>query len=639
MAGDTTIMGMDRRAFLKRTAYAGTAAALGSSLLVRDLAAAQPDHTLAPFLHGVASGDPLTDGVILWTRVTPPGEANPSTIPTRWVVAHDVDLRDVVASGTAFATPERDYTVKVDVRGLEPGRWYFYGFEALGARSLTGRTKTAPAGGVEHLRFAVVACSNYQGGYFNVYGAIAERQDLDAVLHLGDYIYEGEAEPGSMTRFAEPRAHTPATEIFTLDDYRMRHGQYRLDPDLRRAHQLFPWITTWDDHESANNAWKDGPGPGNPTDGDGTWTGRKAIAQRVYEEWLPIRTDDPTCIYRTLSYGDLADVVVLDTRLDGRDRQVGKTGLTILENETRNPDRQLISPEQRSFFFDALSTSKASGTRWRIVAQQVMMAPLNVVGLPNAKGLLGVTLPDVPLFLTSGPTSSLNTDQWDGYHAERERFYDHLLSNEIDNVVVLTGDIHTSWANDLSPDSSNPLVDPVAVEMVCSSVTSGGFEYILGSVEAARLAEPLVQLVNPHIKWTDLTRRGYLLLDITPERVQGEWYLFETVRTRNLDQSLEAVWQTVNGANRLSAGDGPAPRGQIAPATPSATAGDAVVAAEVVGAGDQDVAVQGVVIDRAAVPAAGRLPATGATDTLLPGAALVGAAGLAELLRRRMRSE
>nr|MBA2280060.1 alkaline phosphatase D family protein [Acidimicrobiia bacterium] len=549
-----TFATLDRRAFLRRLGIAGAGAALAPAL-VRDPAAAQADPTLAPFLHGVASGDPLPDGVVIWTRVT---TDQPGPVPVDWLVARDLELTDVVASGTANAGVERDFTVKIDVAGLAPGTWYFYAFEALGTRSLIGRTKTAPSGAVERLRFGVVSCSNYQAGFFNAYAALAERHDLDAVLHLGDYLYEGGASAGARTNFAEDRSHRPENEIVALADYRQRYAQYRLDPDLRRAHQLFPWVTTWDDHESANNSWRDGAG--NHTPGaEGDWPVRKGWAQQAYEEWLPIRVDDPARIYRSLRYGELADLIVLDTRLDGRDEQVGSELMVLFEDEVRNPDRQLISPEQREFWHGELSASADRGTRWRIVAQQVMLAPLNVVALPNVEELLGVELPDAPLFLLDGPAAAINPDQWDGYTVERDRFYDHLRAAAIDNVVVLTGDIHTSWASDLTPDPVNPLVAPLGVEFVATSVTSSGFENILGSVEAARVAEPAVQVTNPHIKYVDLTRRGYLLLDVSAERVQGEWYLSEPVQaTRGMVPAFAAAWQTVDGSNRLSPGTGPA---------------------------------------------------------------------------------
>ncbi|MGK2949475.1 MAG: alkaline phosphatase D family protein [Acidimicrobiales bacterium] len=614
---------IDRRSFLRRAGGAG-AAALLAPVAVRHPARAQPDPALAPFLHGVASGDPRPDAVVLWTRIT---TVDDDPVEVDWVVAHDPGLADVVATGVATAVADRDHTVKVDVPGLEPGRWYFYGFTALGACSLTGRTKTAPAGAVDRVRFAVVSCANYQAGFFNAYAALAERDDLDAIVHLGDYLYEGGESTFATTELPENRGHQPTEEILSLGDYRQRHGQYKLDVDLRRLHQLFPFITTWDDHESTNDSWRDGAENHTPGE-EGDWGQRKAWAQQAYEEWMPIRVDDPGRIYRTLRYGDLLDLIVLDTRLEGRDEQIGSIGTTILEEEIRDPDRHLMSPEQRQFWFDELTASQERGVRWRLVGQQVMMAPLNVGALPNVEDLLGVDLPDLPLFLGSGPANALNPDQWDGYHAERERFYDHLIDNAIGNVVVLTGDIHTSWASDLSTDPFDPLVDPIAVELVTTSVTSGGFEEILGSVELAQAAEPFVMspAFNPHIRYVDLTRRGYLILDVTPERVQADWHHLDTVFTRSAAQSVSASWQVLDGANRLSEAAAPAPAGLGAPAAPEAVAAcAAAVPAE-----------EEVVATEAPAPSSARLPATGASGPpLLVGAALLGAAGLTHVVRRR----
>jgi alkaline phosphatase D len=600
----------DRRSFLRRAGLAGAGAVL-APIVVRHPAAAQADPALAPFLHGVASGDPLPDGVIIWTRVTTEGDG---PVEVAWVMARDVGLDDVVAHGTATARAERDHTVKVDVRGLEPGQWYFYGFTAQGACSLTGRTKTAPEGPVDRLRFAVVSCSNYQDGFFNAYGAVAARDDLDAVLHLGDYLYETSARP---TGLPEDRGHQPVQEIIALADYRGRHAQYKLDVDSLRVHQLFPFIATWDDHESTNNSWRDGGGNHTPgTEGD--WAQRKAWAQQAYEEWMPIRVDDPSRIYRTLRYGDLADLIILDTRLEGRDEQIGMEGFTITEEEIRDPERELISAAQREFWFDEMGASRDRGVRWRIIGQQVMLAQLNVGGIPNIEDLLGVPLPDLPLFVDAGPSNALNPDQWDGYYAERERFFTYLDDEGVDNVVVLTGDIHTSWANDLTTDPFNPQLDPLAVEFVTTSITSGGFEEILGSVELAKGAEPFVMspAFNPHIRYVELTRRGYLILDVTPQRVQSDWHHLVTVKERSTAEEIAASWQVQDGANRLNEADAALGAGDAAPATP-------------------DFAPACVAPSPPERPDGGALPATGGGAPLVAGAALLAAAGVTQAIRRR----
>jgi alkaline phosphatase D len=435
----------DRRTFLRRAGLATAGTALLAGL---PRPAAAQDAELAPFLHGVASGDPLPDGVVIWTRVTP---ADGAPTEVTWRIALDADLVQVVRQGSLTTDASRDHTAKVDVRGLEANRWYFFEFEALGARSIVGRTRTAPAGAVESLRFGVVSCSNFQGGFFNAYARLAERNDLDAVVHLGDYLYEygnGDDRYGPGTgELASARDHQPPTEMVSLADYRLRHANYKLDPDLRRLHQLYPWIVTWDDHESTNNSHRDGAQNHQAEEGD--WSARKAAAQQAYAEWMPIRVADPAKIYRSLRFGDLLDLIVMDTRLEGRDREVGSTGSTILSGaEIDDPARQMISAAQRTMVFDALSRP---GATWKVVAQQVILGQWNGGGAPALPAL-----PDQPIFKPRTGGNALNPDQWDGYTAERDRLFSHIRSAGVDNVVVLTGDVHTSWALDLTEEPLRP---------------------------------------------------------------------------------------------------------------------------------------------------------------------------------------
>jgi alkaline phosphatase D len=447
------------------------------------------------FEHGVASGDPLAGAVVLWTRVSPD---EPGPVEVSWWVATDPDGRRVVARGRVRTDESRDYTVKLDATGLEPGTTYWYGFEALGRRSTTGRTRTAPEGGVERLRFGVVSCSFYAAGWFHSYRRLAERDDVDAVLHLGDYIYEYGSDG---VRPVEPRR-----EIVTLEDYRTRYSQYRRDPDLQRLHALQPFITVWDDHESANNAWRGGAQNHDPAR-EGEWEERLAAAARAYSEWMPIRDQEDGRIWRSFRFGDLVDLVMLDTRIWGRDRQTGSTADPI----ARDPARQLLGEDQEAWLVERLRESTA---RWRIVGQQVMVAPLKVVPGPESQG---------------GGTA-LNPDQWDGYVAARQRFFEAVRRENPSNLVVLTGDIHTSWANELTADPNDPAAyDPetgrgaVGVEFVATSVTSPG----IGGIDNAIV--PTLRAANPHIKWADLQHRGYLVVDVTPERTQGAWFHFDRV--------------------------------------------------------------------------------------------------------------
>ncbi len=615
----------DRRTFLRRAGLAGAAGT--AAALVPGVARPQPapDDCLAPFLHGVASGDPTADGVVLWTRVTPDDPA--ATVPVSWVVATDVDLTAVVASGTVDATPTRDHTVKVDVGGLAPGRHHFYAFAAGGVASVVGRTKTAPAGDPGRLRFGVASCSSYQHGFFNGYARLADRDDLDAILHLGDYVYE--YAPGT---YGDLRAHEPPVEMTTLAEYRGRHAFYKLDPDLRRLHQLHPFVTTWDDHESTDNSWRDGAN--NHTEGpEGVWAERKAWAQQAYDEWMPIRSESPDRIYRTLRYGDLCDLIVLDTRLEGRDEQVGLLADTIVNGaEIDDPDRRLVSPAQMAWFQDELSASQARGTAWRIVCQQVCVGQWNLPGLPDA--IVGVELPDVPQLGLRDDGNGLNPDSWDGYTADRERFLGHVRDQGIDDLVVLTGDVHSSWAMELTTNPADlPTYTSLGVEFVAPGITSPGFGDVFGPFSPLFVETIRNPLTNPHIKYLEVDSNGYLVLDVTAAGVQCDWYFVDSVLAPSDGEVAGASWRVARGANTLVDVGTPLPSGPPAPAVP---------------APDPAACVAGQPAPQPTTPTTadptggnagpGTLPATGGGVGGWPLATVVGAAGLAEVLRRRARA-
>lgn len=518
-------MKVTRRGFLKGAGAAGAAASLPTALIAcGDDTSTPPPEPMSRvfFIHGVASGDPLEDRVIIWTRVTPPSEqAQPrgradgavddGEIEVIWEVATDTRFRNIVAGGSYMASAERDYTVKVDVDGLEPATTYFYRFHLPEEPSPIGRTRTAPAGEVDGIRFAVCSCQSMTSGYYTLYDDIAARRDLDAVLHLGDYIYEGGSSEGSL------RQHDPTYEIVSLDDYRRRHAWYKLDGDLQEAHRQHPFICVWDDHESANNSWEDGASAHQPeTEGD--WPTRKAIAQQVYEEWMPIRTDDPARIWRTLRFGTLLDLMMLDTRLYGRDQQD--------MDDRDNPDRTLLGEEQEAWLGEQLEASSAT---WKVLGQQVMCGQLQAGGQP------------------------LNEDQWDGYQAARDLLFSQIENTPGGNVVVLTGDIHTSWAMDLSYDPLDPEVytpetgeGAVAVEFVASAISSSG----LPTLSSPTIVN-IIRDLNPHIKFVNVAKRGFVLLDVRPERVQGDFYLIDQVETPGGTVEWETGWYTDSGTNRL----------------------------------------------------------------------------------------
>ena len=464
---------------------------------------------LKPFYHGVASGDPTSSKVIIWTRLTPDtGFVGPANVT--WKVALDTGMQNVVQSGTFVTDMNRDYTVKVDVSGLSADTWYFYEFNHGGFNSIRGRTKTAPTGMKDSLRFAVVSCADYQEGYFNAYKVIKNRNDVDAVIHLGDYMYEGGADanpPGG-------RAHEPDHENLNLYDYRTRLSQYHLDDDLMRLHQNFPFIMVWDDHESANDSWKNGAE--NHNAGEGNWTDRKSDSKRAYFEWLPVRPQvvgSDSLLQRKLSFGNLIDLVMLDTRLYGREEQSGTTGSVV-----NNPNRTILGNDQYTWLVSNLVGSTA---RWKLIGQQIMFAPLEVAGV------------------------GVNEDQWDGYPAERNKIISQVLANNVTDVVVLTGDIHTAWANDVPTANYQSNGNGSAfVEFVTTSVTSsnspiGGF------------GESVIQLANNHIKYINLTDHGFSILDVNQQRTQSDFYYVNTISTPSSNFHWEESWYVNHNERHL----------------------------------------------------------------------------------------
>lgn len=486
------------------------------------------------FQHGVASGDPLADAVIVWTRVTPGSPDTAGTVPVDYVLATDPELSNVATSGSAVTDATRDFTVKVDVNGLTAGTTYYYQFSIGEAVSPIGRTRTAPAGdAADRARFAVVACSNYSFGFFNGFGAIAQRRDLDAVIHLGDYLYE--------TAGGSVRQHEPDLEIVTLDEYRQRFAQYRQDPDLQEAHRQHPFIAIWDDHETTNNSYRDGAANHQP-DTEGDWFERKGRAVRAYFEWMPVRDNVPLqpanfdapadaaamdgllpegngSIQRVLRYGNLLDLIMLDTRLAGR---VVQNGTDIV-----SPEQTILGAEQREWFLGELT---ASTSQWKIVAQQMTFAPIKVVPLPEDQG-----------------GTFLNSDAWDGYRFDRNAVLSTIADNAIDNVVVLSGDTHVVTAFDLPMEPSDPTrYDPV------TGNGSLGVEFSSNGIANVGIIGEFFMANNPHLKYSNLTLQGYLLLDVDRDRTQGEYYFTGVPQTRDATETFGRALLTADGANFLT---------------------------------------------------------------------------------------
>ncbi|RTL42294.1 MAG: hypothetical protein EKK53_11795 [Burkholderiales bacterium] len=529
--------GSSRREFFKRSGAGAVAVAAAAPLLAE---AAAP----VRFDHGVASGDPLADRVILWTRITL-ATARPAVV-VQYLVATDPALSQVVLRGTTKTNPGRDYTVKVDALGLQPGTTYYYRFTCDGVDSPVGRTKTLPTTGVSSLRFAVVSCSNHAYGYFNAYARIAARADLDLVMHLGDYIYEyGPAQYGN-TRTPEP-----PKEIITLDDYRQRHAQYKRDADSQAMHRQHPLIAIWDDHETANNSFKNGAENHQPaTEGD--WNARVAAALQAYYEWMPVRPVDTTNLrdnHRNFAYGDLAELLMLEERINARSEQLTTAvhptafgaGFATTDPGYGDPTRTLLGDTEEAWLINRLRTTPA---QWKLLGQGVMFAQLKAPGSNQTT--------DPGLYF-------INSDQWDGYEPARNRIFAGIqgdaVNPRVNNVVVLTGDIHSSWAADLHPNPYNPALydkttgaGSLAVEFVGTSVTSPGVDTdTTGAVAGA------IRFYNPHFKYVQLTRRGYLLMDVNRDRVVGEWWYVDTVASPSNVETFATAFEVRVGENRLRA--------------------------------------------------------------------------------------
>ncbi len=349
------------RRISRRDFLATSSVALGTLPLIRATELhAQPSNPV--FRHGVASGDPLADRVILWTRVTPKSPTGSQTVS--WQIARDAKFARIVSRGELQTGAARDFTVKVDAMGLDPGTAYYYRFESMDARSAIGRTRTLPPAGVSRIRLGVVSCSNLPQGYFNAYSCLAKRADIDAVLHLGDYFYEYQnAQYGDGTKLG--RIPAPNKEIIALQDYRERHAQYKADPDSQEIHRQHPFIVTWDDHEIANDTWAGGAQNHNPEKGEGDWWVRRSAAAQAYYEWMPIREDAQTLtprVYRTFRFGDLATLFMLDTRLVGRDEQVSREDVKGLEA----PRRSILGAAQEHWLesLPSRSVPTRDGTCW-----------------------------------------------------------------------------------------------------------------------------------------------------------------------------------------------------------------------------------------------------------------------------------
>jgi alkaline phosphatase D len=494
------------------------------------------------FQHGVASGDPTPRRVVIWTRVTPPPGRTP--VAALWRVL-EADTGRPTANGQTRVRTEADNTIRVDVGGLSPDTRYTYEFEVDGELSPRGRTRTLPEYDATSIRFGQVSCAKYNAGHFNAYARLAERDDLAFVLHLGDWIYEAsQTPPASQTASRDiGRPFDPPHECKTLDDYRQRYAQYRRDPDVQAVSAAHPVISTVDDHEFADGAWRDGATEHEP-ERDGPWSERRAAAFRAREEWLPVRRPDmasPERVYRSIPIGGLAELFMLDTRTL-RDEPLPPPG-------SAKKGRTALGPEQKAWLFDALRASRA---RWRLIGNPSVMSRTWNDNLPKPvrDALVKVKLIDVD---GTGP----DHDQWDGYPHERRELLDIISKLPESNVVVLSGDVHVGLAAELAETPSEP---PVAVEFVNTSLTSQNLDDKMGWTSRRESLEVEQALLAgmPHLRYIDLDSHGYSIVQLDREALRFEWWTVEALETRASGTALAAAMTVRHGDPRLIAEGEPA---------------------------------------------------------------------------------
>ncbi|MDH4417839.1 MAG: alkaline phosphatase D family protein [Acidovorax sp.] len=551
-----------RRHFVRQLSLA--AAALGTLPLAA--CGGSDDAPAVQFAHGIASGDPLADRVMLWTRVTPPA-GHTSDIPVAWEVAADSTFTTLVAQGQTTALASKDFTVKVDATGLKAATAYHFRFRAYAATSTTGRTRTLPTGSVAQVKLAVFSCANYPAGYFNVYADAAKRNDLDATVHLGDYLYEyGRGGYASANAGTMGRLSAPATEIVSLADYRQRHAQYKTDADLQALHAAAPMIAVWDDHEITNDTWRDGA-ENHQSATEGSFSARKAAAMQAYHEWMPTRNAQPELIYRSFAFGNLVALHMLDTRVVARDEQLDYSKFFTASGfdaagftaAVGSASRQLLGTTQTQWLQQQMMASTAT---WQVLGQQVLMGRMNIpapILMETLQPGAGVSVSQYaalvaraqsnPSSLTPAerailaqPSIPYNLDAWDGYQAARETVL--ATSRSLGkNLVVLSGDTHNAWANELQDMNGKA----VGVEFATSSVSSPGFEEYLPNEKPATLAGALEQLIGP-LQYCDTSRRGYMVVTATATECRADWVYVSTITSRSYTASTDKSLKVVAGA-------------------------------------------------------------------------------------------
>ncbi|SMX33961.1 alkaline phosphatase D family protein [Octadecabacter ascidiaceicola] len=513
------------------------------------------------FAHGVASGDPLHDRVVLWTHV----DAN-DAVDVQWEVSQTADFKSLFATGVVATSAARDWTVKVDVSGLTAGTQFFYRFKLGDNTSEVGRTKTLPVGPIADARFAVVSCSSWQHGYFNVYDHIARQDHFDAMIHLGDYIYEyGTSEKAGQPKAGPIRPHAPTHETITLADYRMRLAQYRQDASLRAVTARIPLIAIWDDHETANDSYT--TGAANHQSDEGNWPDRQAAALQAYYEWLPVRepSGDSVTAYRSYEWGDLATLVAVETRLiarnapitveDASDALGDGEGLDAFnENILFAEDREVLGQAQQDFVVDAFTQSKRAGKPWRILANQVVMGRVATPDLrphvtKEAMDNIRPKWAGIDEFVRiSGFRLPFDLNSWDGYPAARTRLYDALDAAGINDMLVLTGDAHEYWVNDLTADDGSKM----GVEIGTTSVTSSTLQSFLGDSTASYAL--LMTRENPDVRYYNPVYHGYVDLHLMTNAAVADLVAVDTVFTRDYTAFSTAKFKVSSDHQSLAFG-------------------------------------------------------------------------------------
>ena len=538
---------------------AGTLAGVSTALTGCDtsetggLLSANPSPATGTFAHGIASGDPRADSVILWTRITP-SDANGGPVKLLWEVSSTEDFLNAEFGGTVMASAATNWTAKVEAKGLEAGKAYYYRFLLGEDPSPVGQTRTLPQSDVSRVRFAVVSCANWQHGFFNTYDHIARQDNIDAVIHLGDYFYEYGAKGFENTEMGKQgRLHQPRHEIISLEDYRIRHAQYRTDPSLQAMSAKFPMITIWDDHESSNDSWQTGAENHNPAT-EGLWEDRKRAAMRAYYEWMPIRDPEEgksrESLFRNLDFGDLLSLVTVETRLTARaEPLVVETYIDDISAEggaekfkqdvLGDPSREMYGKVQEDFIIDALKTSKEDGKVWRVIANQVIMGRLLTPDLepyvdetavaaiekdwPGVRDMVKLSKYNLPVY----------PDSWDGYPAARNRFYGRLMDNNVQDIFVLTGDAHEFWMNDLTTEAK----EKVGIEVVATAVSSETLVKYMGSGTSDYAL--LLTQANEDARYYNPLHNGYV--DITFGRSSAEVKMIAISDTQSRDYSASEV--------------------------------------------------------------------------------------------------